>query len=278
MFISNIIRNSRYIQKSRYNYNSLKSLSPYCKYFSTICSIEDIHIGDYADKIYKKNCDTIYKSKKILNDKVIATIGYGPQGSSQSLNLRSNGIKVILGLRKNGNSWKRAIEDGWKENKDIFPINEAVQRGNIIQYLLSDAAQMSCWPEVKNNLSIEKTLYFSHGLSIVYPELTGVIPPDNVNVIMIAPKGCGNTVRKQFLNGSGINGSWAVHQNYTGDAVDICMAMGFLIGMKTLFPTTFKKEVYSDLTGERSLLMGLFKGAINAQYNILRNNGHSSPS
>ena len=99
-------------------------------------------------------------------------------------------------MRKNGNSWKKAIEDGWKENEDMFPINEAVQRGNIIQYLLSDAAQMSCWPEVKNNLSIEQTLYFSHGLSIVYPKLTGVIHPDNVNVIMIAPKGCGNTVHK----------------------------------------------------------------------------------
>jgi ketol-acid reductoisomerase len=190
--------------------------------------------------------------------------------------MRDNGINVIIGQTKEDKRyWKKAISDGWVPGKTLFPIEEAVQRGTIIQYLVSDAAQKILWPKVKANLKKGDALYFSHGFSIVYKKQTGVVPPKFVDVIMVAPKGSGTSVRRNFLDGSGINSSFAVHQDYTGRAMERTMALGIAIGSGFLFPTTFQMEVYSDLTGERGVLMGALAGIMEAQYNELRKHGHT---
>jgi ketol-acid reductoisomerase len=190
--------------------------------------------------------------------------------------MRDNGINVIIGQTKEDKRyWKKAIADGWVPGKTLFPIEEAVQRGTIIQYLVSDAAQKILWPKVKANLKKGDALYFSHGFSVVYKKQTGVIPPAFVDVIMVAPKGSGTSVRRNFLDGSGINSSFAVHQDYTGRAMERTLALGIAIGSGFLFPTTFQKEVYSDLTGERGVLMGALAGMMEAQYNELRKHGHT---
>jgi ketol-acid reductoisomerase len=206
----------------------------------------------------------------------VAVLGYGVQGPAQAFNMRDNGINVIIGQAKEDKRyWKKAIADGWVPGKTLFPIEEAVQRGTIIQYLVSDAAQKILWPKVKANLKKGDALYFSHGFSVVYKKQTGVIPPAFVDVIMVAPKGSGTSVRRNFLDGSGINSSFAVHQDYTGRAMERTVALGIAIGSGFLFPTTFQKEVYSDLTGERGVLMGALAGMMEAQYNELRKHGHT---
>jgi ketol-acid reductoisomerase len=131
------------------------------------------------------------------------------------------------------------------------------------------------WAELKPTLTKGKALYFSHGFSIVYKEQTGVIPPADIDVILVAPKGAGRTVRDNYLAGSGINSSYAVFQDYTGKAMERTLAVGLAIGSGYLFPTTFEKEVYSDLTGERGVLMGCLAGVLEAQYLELRKRGHS---
>ncbi len=120
-----------------------------------------------------------------------------------------------------------------------------------------------------------KALYFSHGFGIVYGNQTGILPPKDIDVILVAPKGSGTSVRANFLSGSGINSSFAVHQDYTGCALDRTLATGIAIGSGYLFQTTFANEVYSDLTGERGILMGALAGMMEAQYNTLRAHGHS---
>ena len=211
-----------------------------------------------------------------IKKQVIATIGYGPQGKGQSLNLRDNGFNVILGLRENGKSWKNAQNDGWIPGKNLFNIDEASKKASVIQYLLSDAAQISQWGVISKNLNLGDTLYFSHGLGIVYPKLTGIIPPKDVDVIMVAPKGPGGMVRKAYLEGSGINSSYAIHQDFSQHALSNVKELAKGIGSLNIFPTTFQNEVYSDLTGERCVLMGMIQGAFKAQYDVLRENGHDS--
>ena len=216
------------------------------------------------------------KAREILRDETIAVIGYGVQGPGQSMNMRDNGINVIVGQSKAfPGDWDRAVQDGWEPGKTLFDIEEAAQRGTVIMMLVSDAAQKAIWPIIKKNLNEGDALYFSHGFSIVYKEQTGVIPPENVDVILTAPKGSGTTVRRNFLEGSGINSSYAVHQDYTGRAEERSLALGIVIGSGYLFPTTFEKEVHSDLVGERGVLMGCLAGVMEAQYNVLRKHGHS---
>jgi ketol-acid reductoisomerase len=215
----------------------------------------------------------------ILKNKTITTLGYGPQALSQSLNMKDNELNVILGVRKSDNknsSWQKALSDGWVADENLFEIDEATHKGDIIQNLLSDAGQINQWNNVKNNLHSGNSLYFSHGFGIVYSDQTNIIPPNDIDVIMIAPKGPGIFVRRNFLEGKHVNASWAVEQDYTGNAVETCLAMGFGIGCNNLFETTFKKEVYSDLVGERSVLMGMIDGAFRAQYDVLRERGHSA--
>lgn len=215
------------------------------------------------------------KAREVLKNETIAVIGYGVQGPGQSLNLRDNGFNVIVGQRKGGKTWEKAVADGWVPGETLFDIEEACRRGTIIQYLLSDAAQIEVWPTVKKHLTAGKALYFSHGFGITYKERTGIVPPADVDVILVAPKGSGTSLRTMFLEGRGLNSSYAIFQDATGRAYDRVIALGIGVGSGYLFETTFKREVYSDLTGERGSLMGAIQGLLLAQYEVLRENGHT---
>ncbi|MDI9570407.1 MAG: ketol-acid reductoisomerase [Pseudomonadota bacterium] len=232
-----------------------------------------LNIGGVVEDVITAEEFTLDMARKALKDEVVAVIGYGVQGRGQSLNMKDNGINVIVG--EGAYNWQKAIDEGFVPGKTLFPPMEAAARGTIIQYLLSDAQQKAIWPELKPHLTKGKALYFSHGFSIVYKEQTGVIPPPDIDVILVAPKGAGRTVRDNFLAGSGINSSFAVFQDATGRARERALAAGVAIGSGYLFPTTFEMEVYSDLTGERGVLMGCLAGILEAQYNELRKRGHS---
>ncbi len=234
--------------------------------------------GGVKEDVITRKEFTVQQAQKILKNEVVVSLGYGIQGRAQSLNMRDNGIKVIIGQENTGVHkayYDLAVQDGWIPGKNLFPMEEAAKRGTIKMFLLTDAGQKDAWPKVKKTLKEGDALYFSHGFSIVYKDQTGVIPPKNVDVILVAPKGSGTSVRRNFVDGSGINCSFAVAQDYTGKAQDRVKAIGIAIGSGYLFPTTFEKEVYSDLTGERGVLMGALAGIMEAQYNTLRERGHS---
>jgi ketol-acid reductoisomerase len=237
--------------------------------------MKEIRIGNTVEQCVERADYPPDRIKQILGGETIAVLGYGVQGKGQSLNMRDNGLNVIIGLREGSKGWQQAQEDGWVPGKTLFPLEEAAKRGTIIQYLLSDAGQKDFWPKLKPLLTAGKALYFSHGFSIVFKDQTGVIPPADIDVILCAPKGSGTTVRRHFLEGKGINSSWAVYQDATGRAKDRCLALGIAIGSGYLFETTFQKEVVSDLTGERGVLMGAIYGLWLAQYEVLRAHGHS---
>jgi ketol-acid reductoisomerase len=238
----------------------------------------ELDFGGVKENVITRQEFTLEKAQKILKDEVVASLGYGIQGRAQSLNMRDNGIKVIIGQEKSGVHkayYDLAVEDGWVPGETLFSMEEASKRGTIKMFLLTDAGQREVWPVVKAGLKEGDALYFSHGFSIVYRDQTGVVPPKNIDVILVAPKGSGASVRRNFVAGSGINSSFAVHQDYTGKAENRVKAMGIAIGSGYLFPTTFEKEVFSDLTGERGVLMGALAGIMEAQYNCLREHGHS---
>ncbi|WP_406631412.1 ketol-acid reductoisomerase [Ornithobacterium rhinotracheale] len=215
------------------------------------------------------------KAQEVLKDEVVAIIGYGVQGPGQALNLKDNGVNVIVGQRKNSKSWDKAVEDGWVTGETLFEIEEAAEKATIIEYLLSDAGQISQWDKVKKHLTKGKALYFSHGFGITFNDQTGIVPPADVDVILVAPKGSGRSLRTLFLEGKGLNSSYAIYQDATGKAYDRVIALGIGIGSGYLFETDFKREVYSDLTGERGVLMGAIAGLFEAQYNVLRAHGHT---
>ena len=234
--------------------------------------------GGVKENVITRKEFTVEKAQKILKSEVVVSLGYGIQGRAQSLNMRDNGIKVIIGQENTGFHkayYDLAVQDGWIPGKTLFPMEEAAKKGTIKMFLLTDAGQRDAWPAVEKTLKEGDALYFSHGFSIVYKDQTGVVPPKNVDVILVAPKGSGTSVRRNFVDGSGINSSFAVHQDATGKAEDRAKALGIAIGSGYLFPTTFEKEVYSDLTGERGVLMGALAGIMEAQYNTLREHGHS---
>jgi ketol-acid reductoisomerase len=231
--------------------------------------------GGIMEEVITSEEFSLQRAREVLQNDTVAVLGYGVQGPGQALNMRDNGIRVIVGQREGGFSWQRATADGFVPGKTLFPLEEAARRGTVIQNLLSDAGQVATWAVIKKCLDDGNTLYFSHGFSIVYKDQTGIIPPANVDVVLVAPKGSGRTVRSNFLDGSGINSSFAIHQDYTGRAREKTLALGIAIGSGYLFPTTFEKEVYSDLTGERGVLMGCLSGVMEAQYNLLRKHGHS---
>src|SRR5947209_2435036 len=235
-----------------------------------------IQIGNSKENVVERADFPPERIKAILGNETVAVLGYGVQGRGQSLNMKDNGVNVVIGLReKGGKSWDLAQQDGWQPGKTLLSLEEAARRGTIIQYLLSDAGQKEYWPKLKPHLTAGKALYFSHGFSIVYADQTGVVPSKDIDVILVAPKGSGTTVRRYFLEGKGINSSYAVHQDATGKALDRCLACGIAIGSGYLFETTFQKEVFSDLTGERGVLMGAIYGLWLAQYEVLRAHGHS---
>jgi ketol-acid reductoisomerase len=235
-----------------------------------------INFGGTIEEVVMRDEFPLEKAREVLKNEVVAVLGYGVQGPAQALNMKDNGINVIIGQApEDKRYWDKAVADGWVPGQTLFSIEEAVQKGTIIQYLVSDAAQMILWPKVKANLKKGDALYFSHGFSIVYADQTTVIAPDYVDVILVAPKGSGASVRANYLAGAGINSSFAVDQDYTGRAMERTLAVGIAIGSGYLFPTTFKQEVFSDLPGERGVLMGALAGIMEAQYNLLRKHGHS---
>ena len=234
-----------------------------------------INFGGVEENVVTRDEFPLSRARDILKNEIIAVIGYGVQGPGQSLNLKDNGFNVIVGQRKNSSSWDKAVNDGWVEGENLFDIEEACKKATIIQYLLSDAGQIALWPTVKKHLTKGKALYFSHGFGITYKDQTGIIPPEDVDVILIAPKGSGTSLRRLFVAGQGLNSSYAIFQDATGHAFDRVIALGIGVGSGYLFETTFKKEVYSDLTGERGVLMGALAGIMEAQYNLLRSKGHS---
>jgi len=235
-----------------------------------------IDFGGVKEEVVTREEFPVKKALEVLKNETIAVIGYGVQGPAQALNMKDNGFNVIIGqASKFKKDWDRAIADGWVPGQTLFEIGEAAERGTIIQMLVSDAAQKAIWPEIKQHLKKGDALYFSHGFSIVYKDQTGVIPQADVDVILVAPKGSGLNVRRNFLSGAGINSSFAVEQDSTGRARERAIALGIAVGSGYLFPTTFKQEVFSDLTGERGVLMGALAGIMDAQYDVLRANGHS---
>jgi ketol-acid reductoisomerase len=235
-----------------------------------------IDFGGVTEKVVTREEFPLSKAREVLKDEVVAVIGYGVQGPAQALNMKDNGINVIIGQAPEfKNDWDRAVADGFVPGVTLFTVEEAAKKGTIIQYLVSDAAQRLLWPQLKPCLTAGKALYFSHGFSVTYKEHTGVVPPRDVDVILCAPKGSGTSVRRNFLAGAGINSSYSVFSDYTGRAEERVLALGIAIGSGYLFPTTFEKEVYSDLTGERGVLMGALAGIMEAQYQVLRDNGHS---
>ena len=243
-----------------------------------------MNFGGVVENVVTREEFPLEKAREVLKNETIAVIGYGVQGPGQSLNLRDNGFNVIVGQRKGGKTWEKAVADGWVPGETLFDIEEACKRGTIIQYLLSDAAQIEVWPTVKKHLTPGKALYFSHGFAITYKERTGIIPPADVDVILVAPKGSGTSLRTMFLEGRGLNSSYAIFQDATGRAYDRVIALGIGVGSGYLFETTFKREVYDrmlpkidigDIIYIHDTLMGAIQGLLLAQYETLRENGHT---
>ncbi|EIN09857.1 ketol-acid reductoisomerase [Punctularia strigosozonata HHB-11173 SS5] len=237
--------------------------------------VKTLNFAGTEEVVYERSDWPLAKLQDYFKNDTLALIGYGSQGHGQGLNARDNGLNVIVGVRPEGESWKQAIEDGWVPGETLFSIEDAINRGTIIMNLLSDAAQSQTWPTVAPLITKGKTLYFSHGFSVVYKEDTKVVPPADVDVILVAPKGSGRTVRTLFKEGRGINSSIAVWQDVTGKAKEKAVALAVGIGSGYMYETTFEKEVYSDLYGERGVLMGGIQGMFLAQYKVLRKNGHS---
>ncbi|MET3037356.1 ketol-acid reductoisomerase [Chryseobacterium sp. NRRL B-14859] len=234
-----------------------------------------LNFGGVEENVVTREEFPLKKAQEVLKNEVVAVIGYGVQGPGQALNQKDNGIHVIVGQRKNSKSWDKAVADGFVPGETLFEIEEALEKGTIICYLLSDAAQIEYWPKVKQHLTPGKALYFSHGFGITFNERTGIVPPSDVDVFLVAPKGSGTSLRRMFLQDRGLNSSFAVYQDATGKARERVTALGIAIGSGYLFETDFKKEVYSDLAGERGTLMGAVQGIFAAQYDVLRKNGHS---
>jgi ketol-acid reductoisomerase len=234
-----------------------------------------LNFGGVEENVVTRDEFPLAKAQEVLKNEIVAVIGYGVQGPGQALNQRDNGISVIVGQRKNSKSWDKAVRDGFIPGVSLFEIEEALEKGTIICYLLSDAAQIKLWPTVEKYLTPGKALYFSHGFGITFNNQTGIVPPKGVDVFLVAPKGSGTSLRRMFLQGRGLNSSYAIFQDATGKAFERVVALGIAIGSGYLFETDFKKEVYSDLTGERGTLMGAIQGIFAAQYEVLRAKGHS---
>jgi ketol-acid reductoisomerase len=238
--------------------------------------VAKIDFGGVVEDVVTREEFPLERARQVLSDEVVAVLGYGVQGPAQALNMQENGVHVIVGgSPERPRSWKKAQGDGWVPGETLLRWEEAVERATIVQLLVSDAGQVALWPTIAPHVSEGDALYFSHGFAITYSDQTGVVPPHDVDVILVAPKGSGTSVRRNFLSGSGINASYAVHQDYTGRAEERALAVGVAIGSGYLFPTTFEKEVYSDLTGERGVLMGALAGLMEAQYSTLREHGHT---
>ncbi|WP_185869687.1 ketol-acid reductoisomerase [Blattabacterium cuenoti] len=234
-----------------------------------------IKFGSVEENIVTREEFSLEKARKILKKETISILGYGVQGPGQSLNLKDNGFKVIIGQRKNSSSWEKALKDGWEEKKNLFSLEEASEKGTILMYLLSDAGQISFWPILNKYLTKGKSLYFSHGFGLTFFDKTKIYPSKDIDIFLVAPKGSGTSLRRLFKQGKGINSSYAIYQDYSGKSLEKAISIGIGIGSGYLFETSFKNEVLSDLVGERGTLMGAIQGIFAAQYQILRKKGHS---
>ncbi|MBQ5663381.1 MAG: ketol-acid reductoisomerase, partial [Bacteroidaceae bacterium] len=234
----------------------------------------ELNFGGVIENVMTSKEFSLEKAREVLKNETIAVLGYGVQGPGQACNLRDNGFNVIVGQRE-GKTYEKAVKDGWVPGETLFSLEEAAEKGTIVCLLLSDAAQIAVWPTVKPYLTAGKALYFSHGFGINWSDRTGIVPPADVDVIMVAPKGSGTSLRTMFLEGRGLNSSYAIYQDATGRAMERVLAFGIGIGSGYMFETTFQREAVSDLTGERGSLMGAIQGLLLAQYEVLRENGHT---
>ena len=234
----------------------------------------ELNFGGVIENVMTSKEFSLEKAREVLKNETIAVLGYGVQGPGQACNLRDNGFNVIVGQRE-GKTYDKAVSDGWVPGETLFSFEEAAEKGTIVCMLLSDAAQIAVWPSVKPYLTAGKALYFSHGFGINWSDRTGIVPPADIDVIMVAPKGSGTSLRTMFLEGRGLNSSYAIYQDVTGRAMERVLAFGIGIGSGYMFETTFEREAVSDLTGERGSLMGAIQGLLLAQYEVLRENGHT---
>jgi ketol-acid reductoisomerase len=216
---------------------------------------------------YEKDVDI-----EVLAEKTIAVLGYGSQGRGQSRNMADSGLKVVVGLRKGGNSWQKAYDDGM----DVKTVEDAVKVADVVHILLPDEVQSEVYEKsIAPYIEPGNTISFSHGYNIHYQYIK---VPDDVNVTMIAPKGPGSMVRKTYLEGFGIPGLVAINQNATGDALQIALAMGKGCGLTKagVLETTFKEETETDLFGEQAVLCGGVTELINAGFTTLVEAGYQS--
>ena len=216
-------------------------------------------------KYYEADADL-----RVLKNRKIAVIGYGSQGRGQSLNLRDSGLDVIIGLRK-GKSWDKAMKDGMR----VVPVPEAVKKADIVQILLPDEHQGAVYrSEIQPNLSAGKCLMFSHGFNIHFGQ---IVPPENIDVIMVAPKGPGVMVRRQYEEGKGVPALIAVHKDATGNAHKIALAYAKGIGATraVVLETTFREETETDLFGEQAVLCGGITSLIKAGFETLVDAGYA---
>lgn len=237
--------------------------------------MKHLQVGDAVESIVERSDFPPERLSRVLGGEKIGVIGYGVQGRAQGLNLRDQGFAVVVGVRPGGPGWEAAEQDGFVAGQSLFPIADAAERSSILLFLLSDAGQMAQWPTLAPHLTAGKALVFAHGFALVYRDMTGVVPPADIDVLLVAPRGSGTTLRRDFLAGRGMNGSIAIHQDSTGRARERAEALGIAIGSGCLFDTTFEKEVVCDLTGERGTLLGAIYGLWLAQYEVLREHGHS---
>ncbi|GAB4113238.1 MAG: ketol-acid reductoisomerase [Candidatus Caldatribacteriota bacterium] len=209
--------------------------------------------------------------KEYLEGKTVAVIGYGSQGRGQALNLHDSGIKVVVGLREGSKSLDLVEKDGLK----AMSISEATKIGDIVQILIPDEVQAKVYYQegIEENLREGNVLMFSHGFNIHFSQ---IIPPQNVDVIMVAPKSPGRLVREMYLQGKGVPNLIAVYQDYSGKAKEIGLAYSWAIGgtRAGTIETTFKEETETDLFGEQTVLCGGVTALIQAGFDVLVEAGY----
>lgn len=214
---------------------------------------------------YQSDCNI-----KALNNKTVAVIGYGSQGHAHALNLRESGVKVIIGLREGGKSWPKAEAAGF----EVYSVAEATKRADVVMILINDEIQAKVYKEsIEKNLKEGAALAFAHGFNIHYKQ---IVPPSNIDVFMIAPKGPGHTVRSEYQEGKGVPCLVAIYQDYTGKALEI--ALGYADGIggarAGVLETTFKCETETDLFGEQAVLCGGVTALMKAGFETLVEAGY----
>ena len=207
----------------------------------------------------------------LLQGKTVAIMGYGSQGHAQAQNLRDSGVNVIIGLDKGRSSWQRAQKDGF----DVFPVSEAAAKADIIQILVPDQIQGNLYKaEIAKHMTEGKVLCFSHGFTIHFGQ---IVPPPNVDVFMVAPKSPGHMLRRMYQEGAGVPGLVAVHQDYSGKAMELALAYAKGIGCTRagVFETSFREETETDLFGEQAVLCGGVTELIKAGFDTLVEAGYA---